>query len=350
MMKFFARFLVAAAAALSAGAATAQNIQCDSFYTTREGDNLSRIAQAASRANGVAISYQNIVDFNTGKLLDPNLIPTGLRLFIPCPVGATPVNGATVDDPAFERAQGRPDIKILTGTDYPPYVDEGLPGGGGWSVHLVHEALQFSGQLNYRIDVIGDWSAHLRTLLADGAYDMAFPWFRPNCDKYDQLGDEARWRCDNLLFSEPLHQVVISYYVRAADAERITTEADLAGKRVCRPRGYFTHDLDVRGLTLERFQHVAADSPKDCFERLISGEVDVVALNAETSERMIDALNIENQVAEARRLATIESAHVVVMRTSADGRTLLLRFDQGLLGFRDSGADRDLLPLHLGAD
>ncbi len=349
-MRAFKRAALGAAfAALCAGHGGAQEIGCDEFYTTRDGDNLSKIAQAASGSVGERITYQDIVDYNTGKLLDPNLIPTGLQLFIPCPVGSAGGAPPTQDSggyvpPTSERG---PDIRILTGLDYAPYVDEGLPGGGGWSVHLVDEALGGSGRLSYRIDFIGDWSAHLWILLADGAYDMAFPWFKPDCDRIDELGEEGRRRCNELLFSEPLHQVVISYFVRVGDAERIQTEADLTGLKICRPRGYFTHDLDVRGLSRDVFQRVAAASPTECFRRLMSGELDVVAINAETSERVIEELGIEDDVVEARRLATIESLHVVVMRDNERGRPLLLRFDQGLLTLREEGRDRAIASTHL---
>ena len=323
--------------------ASAQSVECDGFYTTRKGDSLSKIAKLSSEATGRSITYQKIVDYNTGKLRDPNFIPVGLELFIPCPLDEPPVG----DEERIELVKATGDnIKILTGSDYPPYVDDGLL-NGGFSYDLVASALQANGgALDYRIDIINDWSSHFVPLMDDLVYDMAFPWFQPDCDRIDELGENGRWRCEKLRFSEPLHQVVVTFYVRKEDAKAITVAEDLEGKQVCRPKGYFTHDLDLLGLNKGRFTHVAAENPTDCFERLVEGEIDVVGLNADTSEVVIRDLGIADQVSEVRRLASIESLHVVVMRKNERAGALLLRFDQGLLALRDSGEARRITTAH----
>jgi len=165
-----------AAALITAGGepAAAQNIPCDQMYTTQSGDTLSGIAD---RAFGRSTAYQIVFDYNPGQLQSPDRVPVGVDLYIPC-IDDGGTSGATGLS-ELEEPSGK-GLRILTGKDYQPYVDPGLP-NGGFSYELVERAIQRGmDNANYRIDMIGDWSAHLRILLADGPYDLGFPWFRPD--------------------------------------------------------------------------------------------------------------------------------------------------------------------------
>ncbi|WP_181375836.1 LysM peptidoglycan-binding domain-containing protein [Palleronia abyssalis] len=322
----------------------AQDLECDSVYTTQSGDSLSRISR---RAYGRDTAYQQIFDYNPGVLSNPSSLPVGIQLYIPCE--AKQVVDGTSSRPSLPDLISAQDdgIKILTGEDYPPYVDQGLR-QGGYSYELVERAMQYGDQpADYRIDVIPAWGSHLQPLIADGAYDIGFPWFRPDCDQMDKLGEASQWRCKNLLWSENLHDVVVTFYARSGAAAAISSPGDAMGKKICRPRGYFTHDLEVMGLTPPDIVRVAGDSPTDCFERLASGEVDLVTVNADTSDRIISELGIRDQVAEVINLATVQSLHAVGLKANPQSRINLLRINKGLIGMRDDGTFQDVSEAHL---
>ena len=301
------------------------------------GDNLSQIARAAY---GRPSAYQTIFDFNPGKLRDPSSLPVGVELFIPC------LDGTATALPTLPTAEReRPEIRIVTGSEYPPYVDAGLP-EGGFSVEVVERALLYDGSpKDYRIDVIADWAALLTPLLEDGAYDLTFPWFKPDCSQRDKLGEASLWRCDNLIFSETLHEVVITFYVKI-DAEGVGSLEEIrdGNRRICRPRGYFTFDLEIMGVIS---LWVAGDSPTDCFERLIAGEVDVVSVNAETADRVITEQAIGWQVRELTLLASVQTLHVVAYRGDENARIVILRVNRGILGLREDGTFREIARRHL---
>lgn len=324
--------------------ATAQTMTCDTEYTIKRGDTLSEIAD---RTYGRPTAYQTIFDYNPGVLKSPSIIPVGVEIFIPC-LGDQSQTAVT-DLPALRRPEQADALgfKVLTGAEYPPYVDAGLP-NGGFSFELVERALQFDDRpADYRIDVINDWSSHLEPLLSDGAYQLGFPWFKPDCSQADQLGEASRWRCDNLRFSEPLHEVVVTFFARAQDAPGLSSITTMQGKRLCRPRGYFTHDLESMGLVPPAIVRVAGDNPKDCFERLLDGEVDIVTVNADTSDSIIAELDSRDQLAELIDFATVQTLHVVGMKTDPQTRVRLLRFNKGLLGLRKSGAYIEIAKRHL---
>lgn len=313
---------------------------CDSIYIVEPGDSLSAIAR---RVYGRFSAYQAIFDYNPGVLRDPNELPVGVGLYIPCLDGGD----AEVEPlPPLTRSRAN-GLRILTGSEYPPYVDEGLP-NGGFSVELVERALlENDGARDFRVDVINDWSSHLEPLLADGAYDLAFPWFRPDCSARDRLGESSIWRCDNLRFSEPLHDVVVTFHARPETAAGIASAADVEGLRVCRPRGYFTFDLEAMGLSPPAIERVAADDPEECFELLAEGEVDVVTVNADTADRALGELGLRDAVTEVGDLATVQTLHAVAMRGDPRGRVNLLRLDKGLRVLKNSGRYRRIADVHL---
>ena len=267
----------------STTAVAAEKVACGTKYTIKSGDTLSKLANAVEPPLS---SYQKIITFNPGKIRDPNLIYVGLELQIPCEDGTIVVTDKA--DPTDTETESSSDariaatdttgkdngadvarnarVDILTGSAYPPYVDRDLP-HRGFSTHVIDSVFgdRASG-VSHRIDIIDDWSSHLRVLLALGKYDLAYPWFRPDCARREKLGDEGKWRCDNLRFSAPLHEVVVSYYARTEDAPAISSASSLKGKRICRPEGYFTHDLAVRDLLPPNTERAAPKTPTDCFK------------------------------------------------------------------------------------
>lgn len=319
--------------------ASSQTIPCDTMYETVQGDSLSKIA---GQAYGRTTAYQKIFDYNPGKLESPSRVPIGIALYIPCEQ-----SGQNIQLHPIQKSRSN-NIKILTGAEYPPYVDKGLE-NGGFSFELVERALQYgSGKTDYRIDVINDWGSHLQPLIEDGAYDLGFPWFQPDCSQLSRLGKNSRWRCNNLRFSEPLHEVVITFYGRAGEVENISSPEDAHGLKLCRPGGYFTHDLEVMGLVPPAIIRVAGDSPTDCFNRLVKGEVDLVSVNADTSDQAITELNIDGKVSEVIELASIQTLHVVGLKTNPKTRVNLLRVNKGVISLRKDGTFVQLAARHLG--
>ncbi|MEX3314768.1 transporter substrate-binding domain-containing protein [Sulfitobacter sp. PS-8MA] len=318
-------------------AATAQEISCDSTYTTQRGDSLSRIAE---RAYGSPSAYQKIFSVNPGKLRSVNVVPIGIDLYIPC------ADGSGTNQLAAISSGTSNNIRLLTGGNYAPYVGKDLP-NGGFSTELLNRALQSKGQeADYRIDVINDWGSHLQPLLSDGLYDIGYPWFRPDCDKYDLLGEASQWRCDNLRFSDPLHEIVVTAY-GPKSAPDINQPSDAVGLTICRPAGFFTHDLEAFGLTADKITRESPTTATDCFELLRDGKVDLVTVNADTADQIIDELNMRDLVDEQDTLSTVQTLRAVGMRSNPNSRIILRRINQGLRQLKDSGDFRSIAANHL---
>ena len=237
-------------------------------------------------------------------------------------------------------------IKILTGNAYAPYVGDDLP-DGGFSTELINKAFGVTEGDPTSFEVIPDWGVHLTPLLSGGSFDLAYPWFRPDCSKRDLLGENAQWRCDNLLFSQPLHDIVVTAYALNQSAINIASPEDAVGKRICRPSGFYTHDLEAMGLAEDNIQRVAPSTALECFELMRDGRVDVVVLAADVSEAAIAELGMQNEVTEIVSMSSVQTLHAIGMKTNQRTRILLRRLNIGLEALKADGTFTELMGKHL---
>jgi polar amino acid transport system substrate-binding protein len=319
---------------------------CSETYTVVAGDSLSKIARSAYQDANL---WPYIYGYSSNAKAiggDPSLISIGISLNLPpCPetgnrAAATPV----VNDPG-ERTEDT--IEVVTATDYPPWTDQNWE-NGGMLTEIVDAALgRIDGSPDYSIDWINDWSAHLEPLLTRHKYDMGFPWFQPNCDAPEKLAEEDAKRCE-FYFSEPLFDMLIVLYKRSDDARVLARDEDLHGMRLCRPAGYFTFDLTERGLVpgdtieFERPQTVG-----ECFNMLVDGAIDFVALNEFTGQSAIKELGYEDLVTASEQLTDTLGLRLVIHRENPGAEALLEQFNGGLNALRESGAYDEIVGRHL---
>jgi polar amino acid transport system substrate-binding protein len=336
-------------------------IACGSFYRVAPGDSIEQIAV---RAYGTH-NYWEIFDANRNVLPDVWQIEVGTDLFIPCRDGAGPKTrrealaaGIAPAGPAQAAAAEatvaavRPDdggIGFLTGSDFAPFAHEALP-EGGMIAELVRLAIANAAP-GRRVDIsfVNDWPAHLR-LLDQGAYDLGFPWYRPDCERADRLTAAMQARCAMLDFSEPLFEVAIGYYTRAGDPlVEATDYRQLFGRRICRPAGYFTFDLDQEDLRAPNVTRVIAPKAEDCFAGLTRGEIDVVSLNEAIARSEITRIGLVGHVAEIPALRSSQTLHVVAKKGDRQGRAYLDMINSGLAELKSSGRWFEVVSRHLGA-
>jgi ABC-type amino acid transport substrate-binding protein len=356
----------ALAIALMTTAASAQEM-C-SVYTVKAGDTLSRIAKAAGVSNG----YQGVYANNRDILSNPNVIEIGMKLTMPCPEGMAPAADAEpvaapvaeaavepaaepaaeavaavepVEEPAAEPAAEvaaapakLPTLKFLTGSDYAPFVDEKLPEGGMITEIIKVAMARGDAEQDFKVSYVGDWGAHLTELLPSGAYDAGFPWFLPDCSKLDLFSDATKARCTEFDASEPLFEIAVGFYAKPGNpASTATTYEELKGKRICRPDGWFTFDLEAQGLVEPAVTMLVPPTQVDCWRALEADEVDVVTFDALPAEADIATLKISDNVKEIMPLAGIVSSHVFIPKTNPNGKAYLAKLNKGLQEIRADG-------------
>ncbi len=330
--------IVAAALLLGAGfAAPLQAQTCDTTYTTAEGDTFFSLAETHY---GDLEKWSLIYYANQAMSLSAQVaIPAGSELYIPCLPGAEPRADAT----PLQRADA--ELRFLTGSNYAPFTDKTWP-GEGLITELVNAIMEETpNPVPYAVEWQDDWSEHLFPLLDEGKYDMGFPWLKPDC-----AADPANERCANFHFSDPLFEMPIQLFVKA-DADFVfDSDADVEGKILCRPKGYYTHDLDANGrnwIKEGKITLITPDSPDACFEALLTGEVDAVPENLFLGAAKIKAMGLRGKVKPLERPLSTETLHVIVSKKHWRGTTFLYRINAGLAAAKAKGRYDEIVTRHL---
>ena len=331
------RAAAAALALLIPGVVFAQG-QCNIPHTIAEGETLFSIAdQYYGDLNKWSVIYYGNQNVLPTALLE---LPTGVTVTIPCLPGQSPADPTPLQTTDAE-------MTILTGSNYAPFSDRAWM-GQGMVTELVNAAMEATPEpVTYAISWEDDWSQHLFPMLDSGAqFDMGFPWLRPNCDE-----NPANERCANFHFSDPLVEILVLLFTRMDDPVKFEEDTDLHGRTICRPAGYFTHDLDRadrRWLSDGLVTLVQAESPAACFAALMSGEVDAVTVNEFLGWTKIHELGLQGRVQPEQRPVSVEGLHVVISKKHWRGTTHLYRFNAGLAALRETERYNEIVTRHLG--
>ncbi|WP_234417138.1 LysM peptidoglycan-binding domain-containing protein [Loktanella sp. Alg231-35] len=324
--------------AVAPGQAQAQ-VAC-STYAVQSGDTLSQIASRGEVDGG----FQTLFDANRNVLANPNRIEIGQVLAIPCDDGALPLTAASTPtaaastEPAPTTAEPNRSLRIVTASGYAPFTDEGLP-GGGLITQMVDRSMELgNADQDYSLIFINDWGSHLETLLPTGAVDMVFPWFKPDCDKVENLSPGSAYRCTDFNHSAPFYEALVGYYTLKGSAyENVTTYAELQGARLCRPEAWFSFDLEAEGLVPPNVS-LARPVPQDgCWQLLLDGEIDVITLDALPAEEDARELGLEDQIAKIEPLTSAQTLHVFVSKDNQFANDALPIINAGLEELRLSG-------------
>jgi polar amino acid transport system substrate-binding protein len=243
-----------------------------------------------------------------------------------------------------------PRIRLLIGSGFAPFADENLP-QGGMITDLVSRALKaVAPGRQSRVAFVNDRAAHLNFLLPDGAFDVSFPWFKPDCSKSERLNAEMQRRCAEFEFSNPIFEVRVGFYTRLGDAlVEIRSLAALSGKRLCRPNGQFAFDLEQNDLVEANVSVETQYTAQQCFVRLVEGQVDVVTLvkSAEMDERLRQ-LGIVDSVTEIDGLESAQTLHALVAKQSPNGQAHLDLINRGIAELMASGKWFEVVASHQG--
>ncbi len=330
-------------------------IACGSVYTMESGDTLYDVAKWAY---GDPLMYREIYGANRDLLRDEKTVEIGDKILIPCLEDAqaetpgdalalvlvtedeerlaAPVVSIADDMTTPQRADRR--IRFLTGSDFAPFADKNSIAGGMITDLVTRAVSAAASEQDFRVNFINDWSTHLDVLLRDGAFDVGFPWYKPDCSVAEKLSDKLRMRCDDFEFSDPFFDVTVSFYSRAGDRLAETVSYDgLFGKRLCRPKGHFMFDLDQRDLAAPNVSVETPDTAMECFTRLMQGQVDVVSLVKSEADGELRQLGINDRVAEIEGLVSRQTLHALVLKSNPNGRSYLDILNQGLASLMASG-------------
>jgi len=333
-----AAIVAAASGFMMIGAEQAQAQEQCTTYTVARGDTLSGIASAADVSGG----FQFLFNANTDVLNNPNRLEVGQVLKIPCADGSLPSGAARVvaasTAPAPATSEPTRPLRIATASGYAPFTDEGLP-GGGMITRMVDRSMNLGNpDQEFSMIFINDWGSHLETLLPSGAIDMVFPWFKPNCDRVENLSPSSAFRCTDFNHSEPFYEVFVDFYtLNGSEYASADSYNDLQGARLCRPEAWFTFDLEAENLTPPNVEYRTTVAQNGCWQLLVDGEVDVVTYDALPAEEDAREAGLTDQITTLEALKSTVTTHIFVSKDNKFANDALPIINAGLEELRLSG-------------
>ncbi|MEM9349585.1 MAG: transporter substrate-binding domain-containing protein [Pseudomonadota bacterium] len=350
---------VVAASLLTISGATygtaAEAQSCGGIYTVEQGDSLSLIADDLYKDAG---RWSTIYQTNVSTIgSDPELIDVGTKLLLTC-INGLPLgleggidlsNIIAVSAPLqvpLGDASVRNKINLLTADDYKPFTDRSLPGGGMYT-EIVQATMEAAApDVGFAIHWVNDWEAHQEPLLSNALLDLGFPWFKPDCE-----AEPATYRCQNLVFSDPVFEVLSVMFVRADSGFAYRTDADMEGRVLCRPAGFSTFIFDHKGRDWLRDGVITVDMPSaidDCFEGVVSGRYDGLVLNEFTGREKIQSLGLEGVVDVAGGLPiAIDGLHIIAHKSHPQAAELMALVNGGLKEIKENGEYQRVIDEHM---
>lgn len=213
-------------------------------------------------------------------------------------------------------------LTLVTGEDYPPYVDAQEP-GGGLAVQLVR---QVATRMGVEVSLeTAPWRRGYEDTLR-GRYDATFPYVR--------TADRER----DMLFSDPLIQVRQVVFMAAARRFAYRDPADLKGRRICTPLGYASAIALQPMLDRGEVQPVTAPSAAACPGLLTADRADVFIQDQRIGAALVARAGLARDiVAVGEPPVGRTEIHLIVPRSRPDAAGLIARFNAALAQLRTSG-------------
>jgi polar amino acid transport system substrate-binding protein len=340
---------------------------CGIDYTVKEGESLAEIS---ARAYGISQQWTVLFYANQDRIgATPSILMPGLSIRIPClrgrppaanpeppppPSASAPQAAASPPGEAIELSPLVRHVDFLTADGYPPFIDRSLP-NGGLMAHLVTASMDLvkessAGKFEYTMSWINDWAAHLNPLLITKTFDAGFPWVKPDCSKPAELSQDARYRCQKFLFSDPVYEVFTVFFVKTDSAISFAREDEIIGKTLCLPIGSSTYELDKSGRNWIKDNKVLLLSPQtieECFRLLDLGHADAVVTSDLTGQAIIEALGLKDRVKQLQRPLAIGTFHLIVAKSHPQAATVLFYINSSLAKLRESGEYDKIVDSHL---
>ncbi len=329
---------------------------CGEKYTINSGDTLSAIASRTYKDGALWTLIYNSNQSVIGN--KPSRIFPGQLIRIPCLDGSKTESVSADDADPVKPAQAvKPNwddsVLLVTAGDYAPFTDQKLEKGGMVTDLLAtafEKRTQEHGATPVSISWVNDWSAHL-PMVKSKRFDGVFPWYRPDCDAPKLFGD-AKFRCENFKFSEPVFQVLMLLFVKKGSDFQFNTDDEIIGKNICRMEGYLVFDFDQNGRNWHKEKKINLTRPKtvkECFDLLDKGEVDAVSINEFTGKTGIRDLNLGGKVVPLRRPMSVVGLHVLTAKSHPQADQLIEHVNKSVEALRDSGEYDAIVEKHMTA-
>jgi len=225
------------------------------------------------------------------------------------------------------------ELRFITGNDYKPFTDEGLP-GGGLITEIVRQVMEDRG---FEVDVefTDKWSdVYDRTAKAE--FDATFPYYY-----------RIR-RARDFAYSDPIY-VESQWAMTRSGIFEPASVAELDGKVLCYPQGYALPALVVPAVKEGRIKHEEPNTMARCFELLALNRVDFVIAGRRQGLQLAAAVPdfSADRVTVSKFPLQESKLHLIIPHEVEEKRNLIRDFNRGLRLLKADGRYTELVRQYL---
>ncbi|WP_295542719.1 transporter substrate-binding domain-containing protein [uncultured Thiohalocapsa sp.] len=301
-------------------------VSAESQYIVKEGDSLSKIAE---QIYGKPEAWITIYQANRNRIKDDgNFVKVGAKLKIPEMADEDIANQVARTEAVQDKAE---EVFLVTGDNYAPFSGEDLPQKGMFTeiVDIIFKRMGYNPTIQFM-----DWQDGFDMTYKRGVFSATFPYLKNN------------ERLRQFYYSEPIFETMIFAYRDVNSPFQYSHEEDLKGRKVCRPEGYYTHDLE-RFVKADVIELVRPEDIDECFDFLVEGKVDFVSVNEMTGNQQVVEKGLRDRVEPSDKIMSVEGLYVIFPKSTANGRVLQYKFNQELEKMKQSGELNGIIQRHV---
>jgi uncharacterized protein len=234
-----------------------------------------------------------------------------------------------------------------------PLADQRLPDGG-----LITALLSASMKMTDRRDagrseIDVRWTATLPTigiLQSESAIDLSLPWESADCEQPNDLEHASAMLCDDVLYSDPVLQLVIGLFALSDSGFEFNTDDTIFGKTICVP---LDRDISVlngdgrKWLSDKRISVVRRPTLLDCISLAQQREADAFVASDLEGRYALGQLGLSRLFKMMERPLGTRGVHVIVRKDRPQAEELVNDVNQGLKQLKQSDAYSTIIRQHL---
>jgi polar amino acid transport system substrate-binding protein len=237
-------------------------------------------------------------------------------------LGALVALAAAVASPTGAPSAMAEQLVLVTGEDYPPYVDDAAP-GGGLAIQLVQQVMRRM-KVTATIE-IAPWRRGYEETLRH-RFDATFP--------YVHTPERAR----DFLYSDALFEIRQAVFMPVARRFAWRGPADLQGRRVCTPLGYAPAQALQAMIDAKQLERVTVANAAGCPGLLVADRADFFIQDLRIGQALLAKAGLTREIVAASEPPFgLTEIHFIVPRSRADAAGLIARFNAALAQVRASG-------------
>jgi ABC-type amino acid transport substrate-binding protein len=254
--------------------------------------------------------------------------------------------------PALATDQRIKRIRVLA-AERAPLADRHLP-DGGLIAALVNASLRMADQRDGgRSDIDMNWTSTLPTierLQSESGIDLSLPWETADCEQPNDLAQASAVLCDDVLYSEPVLQLVIGLFALSDGGFEFGADDSIFGKSICVPLDRDASILNSDGrkwLSDKRISMIRRPTLLDCISLVQQREADAFVASDLEGRYTLGQLGLSKLFKMMERPLGTRGVHVIVPKDRPQAEELVNAVNQGLRQLKQSDAYASLIRQHL---